>query len=98
MKTRMLRNEARYVWDMHDVFTLGELGHRRRMDMHPEGGKQASQLYMNSGTWHTYYDLAVHQPREQKFVPYQVLSYLTFYQGDERGGRRFETWSGSFSN
>mgnify|MGYP001767696630 CR=1 FL=1 len=37
MKTRMQRSEARYVWDMHDVFTLGELGHRRRMDMHPEG-------------------------------------------------------------
>jgi cyclic dehypoxanthinyl futalosine synthase len=37
MSTRMQRNEARYVWDMNDVFTLGELGHRRRMDMHPHG-------------------------------------------------------------
>jgi UDP-2,3-diacylglucosamine pyrophosphatase LpxH len=68
------------------------------LDTSPEGTKAGSQLYMNSGTWHTYYDLAIHQPREQKFIPYQVLTYLTFYQGDERGGRRFETWSGSFSD
>lgn len=37
MNTRLNRNEARYVWDMNDVFTLGELAHRRRLDMHPEG-------------------------------------------------------------
>jgi UDP-2,3-diacylglucosamine pyrophosphatase LpxH len=56
-----------------------------------------NQIYFNSGTWHTYYDLGVYKPREQKFIPYQVLTYLTFFRDDQRGGRRFETWSGSFS-
>jgi len=37
MSTRLQKNEARYVWDMHDVFTLGERAHARRMEMHPEG-------------------------------------------------------------
>ena len=67
------------------------------LDSIPHGLHPSSQMYMNSGTWHTYYDLAVYKPEEQKFVPYQVLSYLTFYKDDERGGRRFETWSGAFS-
>jgi hypothetical protein len=26
MRKRLNKNEARYVWDMNDVFTLGELG------------------------------------------------------------------------
>ena len=57
-----------------------------------------NQIYLNSGTWHTYFDLAVYKPEEQKFVPYQVLTYLTFYKDNERGGRRFEAWSGTFSD
>ncbi len=57
-----------------------------------------SQIYLNSGTWHTYFDLAVYKPEEQKFVPYQVLTYLAFYTDGQRGGRRFETWTGSFSD
>ncbi|MFC2064427.1 hypothetical protein ACFLXB_04965 [Chloroflexota bacterium] len=59
--------------------------------------KSTNQIYINSGTWHNYYDLAVFKPREQKFIPYQVLSYLAFFKDGQRGGRRFETWSGSFS-
>jgi hypothetical protein len=59
--------------------------------------KPFNQMCLNTGTWHTYYDLAVHNPGEEKFIPYQVLSYLSFYKDDQRGGRRFEAWSGSLS-
>jgi UDP-2,3-diacylglucosamine pyrophosphatase LpxH len=55
-----------------------------------------SQVYLNSGTWHSYYDLAIKNPLEQKFLPYQALTYLTFYKDDEREGRNFEAWSGTF--
>jgi hypothetical protein len=68
------------------------------LDTIPERKIPTSQLYLNSGTWHTYYDLAVYKPEEQTFIPYEVLTYLAFYKEDERGGRRFETWSGAFSN
>ena len=68
------------------------------LDYIPSGSQPTSQMYMNSGTWHTYFDLAINKPEEQKFVPYQVLTYLAFFHDDERGGRRFETWSGSFSD
>ena len=68
------------------------------LDTFSTANRLTSQIYLNSGTWHTYFDLAICKPKEQKFVPYQVLTYLTFYKEGKRGGRRFETWSGAFSN
>jgi hypothetical protein len=35
-------------------------------------------------------------PREEKFVPYQALTYLTFYADGEHEGRAFDTWSGIY--
>ena len=49
-------------------------------------------------TWHTSLDLAINKPDEQKFVPCQVLNYLTFCKNGERLDRCFETWSGTFSD
>jgi hypothetical protein len=68
------------------------------LDSYAGANLSTNQMYLNSGTWHTYHDLAINKPEEQKFIPYQVLTYLTFYQDDERQGRLFETWSGSFSD
>jgi len=66
------------------------------LDADGEPPQEQAQLYINSGTWRSYYDLAVKDPREQKFVRYQTFTYLTFYKDDERGGRLFETWSGAY--
>jgi UDP-2,3-diacylglucosamine pyrophosphatase LpxH len=55
-----------------------------------------SQIYFNSGTWHSYHALAINNPTEQKFVPYQALTYLIFYKDGEREGRHFEAWSGTY--
>jgi len=55
-----------------------------------------SQVYLNSGTWHSFFDLAIKDPTEQKFIPYQALTYLTFYKDGEREGRQFEAWSGTY--
>ncbi len=66
------------------------------LDTIPTQPRPVTQMYINSGTWHSYFDLAINKPEEQKFIPCQVLTYLTFYKDDERLGRGFETWSGSF--
>jgi hypothetical protein len=66
------------------------------LDAIPTMPDPTNQMYLNSGTWHSYFDLAINKPEEQKFIPCQVLTYLTFYKDDERLGRCFETWSGSF--
>lgn len=58
--------------------------------------RKNDQYYFNAGTWHTYFDLTIYQPHEQKFVPYQVVSYLIFYRGDQRKGKHFETLSSTF--
>jgi len=68
------------------------------LDSFPGGLHPTNQMYINSGTWHPYYDLAINKPEQQKFIPYQVLTYLSFFKDDECQGRRFETWSGSFSD
>lgn len=68
------------------------------LDSIPGLPRPTNQMYMNSGTWHTFFDLAINKPEEQKFIPCQVLTYLTFFKNDERFGRCFETWSGSFSD
>ncbi|HLO14811.1 MAG TPA: hypothetical protein VK206_08280 [Anaerolineales bacterium] len=66
------------------------------LDLDGEPPHEQNQLYINSGTWRSYYDLAVKDPKEQKFVRYQTLTYLTFYKDDERAGRLFETWSAAY--
>jgi UDP-2,3-diacylglucosamine pyrophosphatase LpxH len=69
----------------HEIISLDTLQNRQ------------SQLYFNSGTWHSYYDLAIRNLKEQKFIPYQAITYLTFYREDEHDGRRFESWSGAYA-
>jgi len=56
-----------------------------------------NHIYFNSGTWHTYYDLARKDPTEKKFVPYKALTYVTFYKPHEHDDRNFETWSGAYA-
>ncbi len=87
-----LNDTARYIvyghTHHHEIVPLDE-------DMQPPHSD--SQVYFNSGTWHSYYALAIKNPKEQKFVPYQALTYLMFYKGDERDGRHYEIWSGAYA-
>ena len=86
-----LNDTARYIvyghTHYHEIVPLDE-------DVKPPHTE--SQIYFNSGTWHSYYALAVKNPAEQKFVPYQALTYLIFYKEGERDGHHFETWSGAY--
>jgi hypothetical protein len=86
-----LNDSARYIvyghTHHHEIVPLDE-------DIKPPHTE--SQIYFNSGTWHSYYALAIKNPAEQKFVPYQALTYLTFYKDGEREGHHFETWSGAY--
>ncbi len=61
----------------------------------PTGGAPQDQIYINSGTWRAVHELALFEPNKQEFVGYHVMTYLTFFRGDERKKRQFETWSGS---
>jgi len=87
-----LNRTARYI-------VYGHTHHHEAVPLDAQGSAPyaESQIYFNSGTWHSYYDLAVKNPREQKFVPYHALTYLTFYAEGEREGRAFDAWSGVYA-
>lgn len=84
-----LDNTARYI-------VYGHTHHHETipLDYSDVGG---NQIYFNSGTWHTYFDLARKNPREKKFIPYKALTYITFYKDNEHDERHFETWSGAYA-
>lgn len=85
--------------NLADFIIYGHTHHHEiiSLDTHGNPPREQNQLYINSGTWHTYFDLAVKDVTEQKFIPYQTLTYLTFYKDGEREGRHFETWSGAYA-
>jgi hypothetical protein len=75
-------------------------GHTHQVETVPLDASYAdsfvlNQLYFNSGTWRRVYRPTQFAPAEHEFIPSESLNYLAFFQGDERGGRPFETWSGT---
>jgi UDP-2,3-diacylglucosamine pyrophosphatase LpxH len=57
--------------------------------------KPFDQMYLNSGTWSPTHDLCRDQSAGKGFIFYKTMTFLGFYKGDERQGRRYETWSGT---
>ncbi|MBC8351435.1 MAG: hypothetical protein H8E66_05580 [Planctomycetes bacterium] len=57
-------------------------------------GYVLNQMYFNSGTWRRVLDQTRCTSSEHEFIPTESLSILSFFHGDERGGRPFETWTG----
>jgi UDP-2,3-diacylglucosamine pyrophosphatase LpxH len=64
------------------------------LDSYHRNGKENYQFLVNTGTWRSCYDLTRYHPEQQKFLPYQMMSYLAFFVDGERHGRRHEAWSG----
>lgn len=53
------------------------------------------QAYFNSGTWRRVHQQTQFAPREHEFIAADTMTYLAFYKDDERGGRPYETWTGT---
>lgn len=84
-----LSNQARFI-----VY-----GHTHNYKMIPlrsqnVNGKKFDQIYINSGTWHPLHELGSQDSGEMGFVSYKAMTFLAFYKGDERKGRKFEVWNG----
>jgi UDP-2,3-diacylglucosamine pyrophosphatase LpxH len=86
-----LNNSARFI-------VYGHTHHHEVMPLDSDGEppNEKNQFYFNTGTWRSYYDLTIKDPREQKFARYQSFTYLMFYKDEERSGREFEAWSGAY--
>lgn len=76
-------------------------GHTHRQEIVPldvtdlGNGRQVTQIYLNTGTWRRVHTLARWKPGEREFVDHNVMTYVAFFKDDERGGRRFESWTGA---
>ncbi|MEX2316642.1 MAG: hypothetical protein WD669_05790 [Pirellulales bacterium] len=58
-------------------------------------GYVLNQTYFNAGTMRRVYRRTQCGPGEREFIASDALSISTFYQGDERHGRPYETWTGT---
>lgn len=96
--TKFALEEPAFINSTARYIAYGHTHHHEVVPLDSDGipPTTAYQIYMNSGSWHSYYTLTAKNPKDQKFVPYQMLSYLIFYRDDQRGGRHFEAWSGAF--
>jgi hypothetical protein len=76
-------------------------GHTHRNEIIPlditklQKGKELRQIYLNTGTWRRVHTLAQSNAKDAEFIDYNIMTYLTFFKGDERRGRAFEAWSGA---
>ena len=61
-------------------------------------GYVLDQMYFNAGTWRRVYGQTRFAPAEREFIAADAMTYLAFFQGDERGGRPYETWSGTLGH
>ncbi len=52
------------------------------------------QIYINSGTWRQVHRLAKAKREDQSFLGYKVMTFLAFYQKNERKDNEFEVWNG----
>ncbi|NLX96233.1 MAG: hypothetical protein GXY83_08650 [Rhodopirellula sp.] len=54
-----------------------------------------NQVYFNAGTFRRVHRQTQLAAGEHEFIACDLMNYLVFYQGDERKGRPYETWSGT---
>lgn len=79
----------------HIVFGHAHGNESIPLDASYADGFVLNQMYFNAGTWRRIYHPARWTASDRDFIPTDCLSYLAFFTGDERGGRPFETWSGT---
>jgi UDP-2,3-diacylglucosamine pyrophosphatase LpxH len=78
-------------------------GHTHHYEIVPlqslqQGNAVTNQMYINSGTWRPVHELARFHPGQKHFVGYHVMTYLSFFKGDERKGKAFESWTGALES
>ncbi len=64
------------------------------LDQETSASGTIDQIYINSGTWRPYHELAKVKPSAEHFTRYELMTYVAFFQGDERNGKTYEVWNG----
>ena len=77
----------------HIVYGHTHVMENMALDASYAEGYVLNQEYFNAGTWRRVHRQTQLAPGEHEFIAQDVMSYLVFFQGDERKGRPYETWS-----
>jgi hypothetical protein len=77
-------------------------GHTHQQEMIPLDASHAdgyvlNQTYFNAGCWRRCYQPTQMLAGSHELAPSENFSLLCFYEGDQRSGRSYETWSGTLS-
>jgi hypothetical protein len=64
------------------------------LDLVPFGASAREQVYFNTGTWRRVHQRCVREPGSFEFGSFHVMTFVNFYLDGERGGQRYETWTG----
>lgn len=86
----MRRNEAEFV-----VFGHTHNYGIQPLDRVPLPGGSMQKTYFNSGTWRKVQVRTACGRERHEFFGWHVMTFIAFYTGVERGGRRFEVWNGA---
>jgi hypothetical protein len=81
----------------HIVYGHTHVAESVPLDASYADGYVLNQMYFNSGTWRRVFRQTQWSPGEQEFIPSETMTYLAFYQGDERNGRPYESWTGTLA-
>jgi hypothetical protein len=82
----------------HVVFGHTHAAEVLPLDASHAEGYVLDQVYFNAGTWRRIHRAASFTPAGHEYIATDVFSYLAFFQGDERKGRTFETWTGTLGH
>jgi UDP-2,3-diacylglucosamine pyrophosphatase LpxH len=79
----------------HIVYGHTHQAEETPLEISSADGYVLQQTYFNSGTWRPVLRPAALASRAAEFAGAHALTFHVFYQGDERCGRLYESWSGS---
>jgi UDP-2,3-diacylglucosamine pyrophosphatase LpxH len=79
----------------HIVYGHTHLAETVPLDASYADGYVLNQVYFNTGTWRRVYHQTQLAPADHEFLAVENMTYLAAFEGDERSGRPFETWTGT---
>jgi len=79
----------------HVVYGHTHLAEQVPLDASSADAFVLEQMYFNTGAWRRVFRPTYLNPNGREFLPADTMTMLVLYQGDERKGRPYETWSGT---
>jgi UDP-2,3-diacylglucosamine pyrophosphatase LpxH len=83
--------------NMAEFVVYGHTHHHQvvPLDLVPMPGEILQKTYFNTGTWRRAHEKATFGVEDQEFLSRHVMTFIAFYQKEERKNHKFEVWNGA---